>query len=51
MDITDTTGSRQLIPAVRSVPWKDAQKQGGILMTDVNIAVMITMVITVTAHV
>ena len=51
MGITDTTDSPQLTPAVRSVPWKDVRKQGGILMMDVNTAAMITRATTATAPV
>lgn len=34
----DTTGSRRLIPVVRSVPWKGAQRQDVIFMMTVSIA-------------
>lgn len=45
----DTADSRRLIPVVRSVPWKGAQRQDAIFMMTVSIAAMIMNAVTATA--
>lgn len=47
----DTADSRRLIPVVRSVPWKGAQRQDVIFMMTVSIAAMIMNAVTATAPV